>query len=98
MSDGGGRTPRPWWVRTVLWGLPTRTSAWASAWLCLAIAGVSVAYAALTADRRFLIGGIMVLGTIGYVLSIRWVNRHGSWDSTPRVGNADEATSRNPAQ
>ena len=79
MSDGRDRRPRPWWVRTILWGLPTRTAAWASAWLCLALASVSVAYAAMTADRRFLVGGIMVLGTIGYGLSIRWVDRHGSW-------------------
>jgi hypothetical protein len=79
MSEGSPRRPRPWWVRTILWGLPTRASAWASAWLCLVLAGVSVAYAVITADRRFLLGGIMLLGTIGYGLSIGWVDRHGSW-------------------
>jgi len=79
MSGGLERRGRPWWVRGILWGLGPRSSAWACAWLCLAIALASVGYAVVVADRRFLIGGTMVLGAIGYLASIHWVDRHGSW-------------------
>jgi hypothetical protein len=81
MCDGVERRRRPWWVRISLWGLSSRSSTWACAWFCLALAIVSVAYAAMSADRRFLLGGIMAFGTIGYTLSIRWVDRHGTWVS-----------------
>ncbi len=79
MGAGPQSRARPWWVRFILWGLVTRSSVWACAWLCLVLALVSVAYAAMTGDRRWLIGGILVFGAIGYCLSIRWVDRHGSW-------------------
>ncbi len=80
MNDGlEGKRERPWWVKIILWGLGSRTSAMACAWFCMGIAIACVAYASAAGDRRFLVGGIMALGTLGYYHSARWVDRNGSW-------------------
>jgi hypothetical protein len=79
MGAGSGRRARPLWVRVTLWGLPTRSAAWACAWLCLALALASAAYATIAHDGRWLVGGILVLGAVGYCLAIRWVDHNGSW-------------------
>jgi hypothetical protein len=79
MGAGPKSPARPWWVRVTLWGLASRSSAWACAWLCLALALASVAYATIARDGRWLVGGILVLGAVGYCLAICWMDRHGSW-------------------
>ncbi len=79
MSHGVEKKARPFWVRVGLWGLSTRKSAWVFVWLSLGIAIVSVAYAAVSADRRFLVGASLVVAALWYYASIRWVDRHGSW-------------------
>ena len=62
MGAGPQSRARPWWVRAILWGLESRSSVWVCAWICMALAMGSVVYAAITGDRRWVIGGIMVGG------------------------------------
>ncbi|MEX2308220.1 MAG: hypothetical protein WD738_11535 [Pirellulales bacterium] len=71
------RTKWPMWVRTGLWGLPNRTVAWLFVWLSLVVAIGCVAYGFI--DRRFFAGGALVLATLWYYLSIRWVDRRDQW-------------------
>lgn len=70
---------RPLWVRVILWGVPTRAHAWAYVWLCLLIAAAAVLYS--FRDPRAWWGVILVFGTYGYLLAIRWMDRHGRWGS-----------------
>jgi hypothetical protein len=79
LNKSAGRNERPLWVKIGLWGLHTRVAAWVFVWLSLALAMASVTYAAMTGDRRFLVGGILVVAALWYYGSIRWVDRHGSW-------------------
>jgi hypothetical protein len=67
----------PDWIRIGLWGVPSRRAAWAWFWLSLAIAVACCIYG--FTDRRFFIGGFMVVASLMYYLSIRWVDKHGGW-------------------
>lgn len=67
----------PIMVRLGLWGLPRRWAAWIFFWVSIGISVGCVAYGFV--ERRFLIGGVMVLAALWYYLSIRWVDKHASW-------------------
>jgi hypothetical protein len=82
MSDVPGSKERPVWVRIGLLGTRSRRSAWICVAVSLAIALASVALG--LADRRFFFGSVildvlMIVSTLGYYCSIRWVDRNGSW-------------------
>jgi hypothetical protein len=68
---------RPFWVKLGLCGLPTRASVWVCFWLSVGMATGSVLYGLV--DRRFFVGGIMLLAALWYYASIRWVDHHGGW-------------------
>lgn len=69
----------PWWVKVSLWGLPGRAWVWAFVWLSVALAVGCVGYALAAPDPRFLGGAGFLFAALMYWLSIRWVDRHGSW-------------------
>lgn len=71
------RSTWPLMVRLGLWGLSSRGAAWAFFWLSLAIALGCVAFGFV--HWRFFIGGGMVFAALWYYLSIRWVDRYGTW-------------------
>jgi hypothetical protein len=71
------RSNWPFMVRIAMWGLPNRAAASAFLWLSIAIAVACIALG--FADSRFFIGGLMVLASLWYYLSIRWVDRNSSW-------------------
>ena len=76
------RIPRehyPWWVKFSLWGVPGREAAWAFVVLSIVAAAGSTAYAVTMGDRRAFVGILFLLAALIYWLSIRWVDRHGSW-------------------
>ncbi|MEX0700835.1 MAG: hypothetical protein WD069_01955 [Planctomycetales bacterium] len=76
-----GRVPRdeyPWWVKVSMWGVPGRAGLWAFVVLSIACAAGSVAYG-FRDQRFFIIAVFCLLAAIPYWLSIRWVDRHGSW-------------------
>ena len=68
---------RPWWVKVTLWGLPGRISAWFCVWLCLAL-GMAFVFLGLR-DWRYSLGAVWLLGMLGYMRAIRWVDRNGGW-------------------
>ena len=76
-----GRVPRanyPWWVKVGLWGVPGRGGLWAYVVICLFAGVASIAFG--FRDSRFSIGGLFALGALPYWLTIRWMDRHGSWN------------------
>ena len=77
LSYATPRPPRPLWVRTGLYGLPSRASAWVFFWICIAIAAFSAVRA--LGDPRWWWGVSIVLAAAWYWASIRWVDRYDSW-------------------
>jgi len=77
-NQSNRKAERPLWVRVGLWGLHSRTSAWAFLWLAVALAIGSVFYG-VTRDSRFIVGAVFFLAALWYWLAIQWVDRHGSW-------------------
>ena len=80
------RVPRanyPWWVKLSLWGVPGRGGLWAYVVLSLVLAAGCVILG--LRNPRFFAGGAFVLGALPYWMSIRWIDKHGSWDD---VGKA----------
>jgi hypothetical protein len=80
MADRVPREQYPWWVKFGLWGVPSRTGAWAFVGLSVLLAVGCVAYAVLANDPRLYVGLLFLLAALAYWLAIRWVDRHGSWD------------------
>ena len=76
------RVPRigyPWWVKLSLWGVPGRAGLWAFVALSVAASVGCVVYGFW--DRRFFFVVGFLFSALMYWLSIRWVDRHGSWAS-----------------
>lgn len=74
------RRDYPWWVRVSMWGVPGRAGLWVFVGLSLAVAAGCVVYGFW--DRRFFVlSGGGLLSALLYWLSIRWVDRHGSWSA-----------------
>jgi hypothetical protein len=68
---------RPLWVRVTLWGLTSRGSALAYMWLCVGFASVCVVLGFW--NRLISLGAIALLGALGYLRAVRWVDKHGGW-------------------
>jgi hypothetical protein len=68
---------RPWWVRVTLWGLTSRGSALTYVWLCVGFATACVVLGFW--NRLFSLGAISLLGALGYLRAVRWVDKHGGW-------------------
>lgn len=79
MNHDVRRVKRPLWVRIALWGIPGRGAAWGFFWLSVAIAIGGIACGRI--DRRFYVGGLMVVAALWYYLAIRWEDDHGDWTS-----------------
>jgi hypothetical protein len=76
------RSEYPFWVKLSIWGVPGRGGVWACVGLSIAGAVAVTLYG--LRDGRFLIGGpVLGLAAIPYWLSIRWIDRHGSWERRP---------------
>jgi hypothetical protein len=80
LNREAGPVPRrdyPWWVKLSLWGVPGRTGLWAFVAFSLVSAGGCAIYGFW--DRRFFYGVAFLFSALMYWLSIRWIDRHGSW-------------------
>jgi hypothetical protein len=76
-----GRVPResyPWWVKVSLWGVPGRVGLWSFVAISILAAAASIMYG--FRDPRFFAGGALMLAALPYWRSIRWIDKHGSWD------------------
>jgi len=79
MTDKVSRDRYPWWVKASLWGLPNRAAVWAFVGLSVLAAVGCAAYAVAAGNSRWYAGLLFLLAALMYWLSIRWVDRHGSW-------------------
>ncbi|MEX1041168.1 MAG: hypothetical protein WDZ51_11080 [Pirellulaceae bacterium] len=66
-------------VRVGLYGLTSRNSAWTWFWVSVIFAVGSIAYGLVNPFALF--GGVFLFASLWYYLSIRWVDRHSTWDS-----------------
>jgi hypothetical protein len=73
----------PWWVKVSLWGLPGRASVLAFSWLSVLIAVATSAYFLWAGNRRWYVGLLFLAAALLYWQSVRWVDRHGSWERGP---------------
>jgi hypothetical protein len=63
---------RPLWVKVGLWGIKTRSVAWAFVVLSIAVGIGWMIYMSW-------LGSIMFLAALWYWLAIRWVEQNDSW-------------------
>lgn len=83
-----GRVPYkdyPWWVKLILWGLPGRGYALACAGLSILAAAGMCAYLRRMGNPYWHIGLLLLAGAPLYWISVRWVDRHGSWERGGKV-------------
>ncbi len=84
MAQRVPRSEYPWWVKLSMWGVPGRAGLWAFVALSVAAAAGCVAYGFV--DPRFFIGALFLFSALMYWLSIRWVDRYGSWGPDAEPG------------
>jgi hypothetical protein len=77
MAKRVARSDFPLWVKLSIWGVPGRAGLWAFVALSIAAAAACVVYGFW--DPRFFFGAGFLLSALMYWLSIRWIDRHGSW-------------------
>jgi hypothetical protein len=76
------RVPRsgyPLWVKLSLWGVPGRRGLWAFVIVSLACGVAALVYG--LRDPRYFPAAIIGVAAVPYWLAIRWVDRHGTWES-----------------
>jgi hypothetical protein len=90
MSDRVPRSEYPWWVKLSMWGVPGRWGLWMFVAISIAVAIGSVVYGVIW-DLRYVVGVLFLFSALIYWLSIRWVDRHGSWDGddTPEINKEE---------
>ena len=74
---GVDRHEWPLMVRVGLWGIHSRGVAWSWFVLSLAVAIGGVVYGFVNPIGN--LAGLMAFAALGYLFSIRWVDRYGSW-------------------
>lgn len=75
--DRVSRDAYPWWVKVSLWGVPGRRGLWAFVVLSLACSLGALLYGFW--DARYFAASAIGLAAIPYWLSMKWVDRHGTW-------------------
>ena len=67
-------------MKVSLWGVPGRAGLWAYVAIALVAAVASILYGFRDA-RFFGVGAAAVAAALPYWLSIRWIDKNGSWDA-----------------
>ena len=73
----------PWWVKLSLMGAPGRAGLWVFVALSLLLGACGV-YLSL-GDPQYWPAILFAFAAVPYWLSIRWVDRYGSWGSDERA-------------
>ena len=82
MTNKVPRSEYPLWVKLSLWGVPSRRGLWAFVILSLAC-GLGVTLYGLRGAKFARFGPLLALASIPYWLSIRWIDKNGSWERDP---------------
>lgn len=69
----------PWWVKLSMMGVPGRAGLWACVAVSLLLAAGGLYF--WQSDARARPFTLFAIAALPYWLSIRWVDRHGAWDS-----------------
>jgi hypothetical protein len=69
----------PIWVKLSLWGVPGRKGLWGMVALSIGCAIGCLLYGGRDA-RFYTVSPVFVLAAVPYWLSIRWIDRRGSWE------------------
>lgn len=78
MVEQVGRSSGPWWVRFGRWGTSGRAALWM--WFAVSVAlAVGCVAAGFVLGGRWFLGATFLLPAAWYWLTVRWVDRHGSW-------------------
>lgn len=80
MSNRVSREDYPWWVKVGIWGLSSRNGLWLFVVISLAAASFCICSYALSGFPRWYLGPLFLLAALMYWLSIRWIDRNGSWE------------------
>ena len=88
MANRVPRSQYPWWVKLSMVWVPGRMGLWAYFVISVALAIGCAIYGFW--DRRFFYGTLFLFSALMYALSIRWVDRHGSWDDDDPPENSDQ--------
>lgn len=75
----------PWWVKVSLWGLPGRAYGLAFAWVSVLAAIGMCAYLVRIGHPLWSAGLLFLAAGLLYWMSVRWVDRHGSWERGGKV-------------
>jgi len=67
----------PWWVKLSMLGVPGRAGLWGSVAVSLLLSAGALYLS--QSDARARPFTLIALAALPYWLSIRWVDRHGSW-------------------
>jgi hypothetical protein len=78
MEQRVARAQYPWWVKLSMMGVPGRSGLWGFVVLSLLLSAGGV-YLSL-GDARLWPVSLFGFAAIPYWLTIRWVDRYGSWD------------------
>jgi hypothetical protein len=84
MEERVSRDKWPWWVRFGTFGLltRTRTQLWFWTWCGLVVGAVVVILGIWGIQPYLIVIGLLTLSTAPLNwLVIRWIDRHGSWDT-----------------
>lgn len=77
-TPNSARADWPWWVRFSLWGIRSRSAAWASFSLAVTF-GLLCAFLTVAVHRIFAVGMGFFVGALWYRLAISWVDRRNGW-------------------
>jgi hypothetical protein len=86
MAGRVDRADYPWWVKVSLVGVPGRAGQWFFVGLSIAAAVACVVYGFW--DPRFFGGVLFLFSALMYWLTIRWIDRYGSWANGAEQGAA----------
>jgi len=73
------RSEYPWWVTLSLWGVRGRRGLWVFVAISLA-SGLGLTMYGFWDAKFFRLGPVLALAAIPYWLSIRWIDKYGSWE------------------
>ena len=79
MTNPVPRSEYPTWVKLSLWGVPGRLGLWVFVAISLAC-GLGLTMYGFRDARFFRFGPVLALAAIPYWLSIRWIDKYGSWE------------------
>lgn len=81
MAERFDRADYPWWAKVSLFGVSSRRGQWFFVGLSI-VSAVACGVYGFWDPRFFACSVVFLLSALMYWLTIRWVDRYGSWPNT----------------